>query len=117
MSSWPKRQPAGDVLFAKGEGFLCEQDEWIKDRTPRDLAVVERVVKMPCADGIFSQDQAAPTWVPDRQTPVANQPSEAVTSPVFIGRRDDRNVCGADRDSTSQMPDKISAIVQAAIQS
>ena len=57
MSSGEEREPPGDVLFAEREGFACEKDEGIKDGAPGDLLVVERVVEMTRADGVFGENQ------------------------------------------------------------
>ena len=59
MRGGEEREPAGDVLFAECEGFAREQDERIEDGAPGDLVVVERIVEMARADGVFGEDQGA----------------------------------------------------------
>ena len=57
MSGGEEREPAGDVFFAERERLSGKQNEGIKDGAPGDLVVVDRIVEMARADGIFGQDQ------------------------------------------------------------
>ena len=59
VSGGEEREPASDVLFAECEGLSGKKNERIEDRAPRDLVVVERVVEMARADGVFSENQRA----------------------------------------------------------
>src|SRR6266481_7318604 len=115
MSGGEEREPAGDVLFAEREGFSREEDEGIEDGAPRDVLVVERIVEMACADGVFGKYQGASVWVPDRESPVANQHGEAIAAPVFVSAGDDGSVCGAHSDDVSHLADELGAVVQAAV--
>ena len=57
MRSRKHGEPAGDVLFADGEGLSREERERIEDSAPGDLVFLGRVVEMACADRVFGQDQ------------------------------------------------------------
>jgi len=57
MGGGEEREPAGDVLFAKGEGFAGEENEWIEDCAPGDLVAVDGIIEMARADGIFREEQ------------------------------------------------------------
>ncbi len=58
-------EPAGDVLGTDHKGFSRKPDEWVEDGAPGDLVVVERVVEMARADGVFREDERAVVRVPD----------------------------------------------------
>src|SRR5437762_2615570 len=97
MRGGEEREPPGNVLVAEGKGFPGKQDEWIKNGAPCDLILVERVVQMARADRIFREDQRTRVYIPDRKCPVTDELGEAVGTPLFVGRRDDRNVGRANR--------------------
>src|SRR6266478_7324730 len=95
MGGRKKREPAGDVFFAERECFSCEQYKWIEDGAPGDLAVVERVVEMARADGVFGEDQRARARLPEGESPVANEHRQAIAAPVSVSRRDDLDIRGS----------------------
>ena len=112
------REPTGDVFFVESEGFTRKANERIEDRAPSNLIVVERVVKMTRADGVFGQDQRAVAGVPDGERPVSDEPCKAVGgAPSFVGRSDDGNVSGIKGQNIPQLLDELSTIVQAAVPS
>ena len=89
MSGGEEREPAGDVLFVERERLAGEENERIEDGAPGDLVIVDRIVEMARADGIFGEDQRARLGVPDRESPVADELGEAIGAPVFVGGGDD----------------------------
>ena len=72
------REPTGDVFFVESEGFTRKANERIENRAPSDLIVVERVVKMARADGVFGQDQRAVARVPDGERPISDEFGKAI---------------------------------------
>src|SRR5690349_13574677 len=70
MHSREVREPAGDILFADGEGSSGKPDKRIEEGTPRDLVVVERIIKMARADWIFGENQRGFIGVPDGDRPI-----------------------------------------------
>src|SRR6266404_230284 len=70
---------------------------------------------MPRADRIFSQDQQPIAWIPDGKSPVSNEPCKAFSSPLFVGRSNDRNIRRTDVQNIMQLADEVCAVVQAAI--
>ena len=115
MRGGEHREPAGDVLFAERKGFASEKNEGIKDRAPCDLFVVEGIVEMARADGVFGEDQRARVRIPDRQRPVANQHGEALLPPIFISGGGDLEVGGTRDHKIAQLAYEFGAIVQAAV--
>jgi hypothetical protein len=109
------REPTGDVFFVESEGFTRKPDEWIENRAPSNLLVVEKVVKMARANGVFGEQHRALARIPDGQCPIPDQFSQAVRAPLFIRRGDNGNVRGIDGQGVAQLPDEVSAIVQAAV--
>ena len=59
MGGGEEREPAGDVLFTEDERLAGEENEWIEDGAPGDLVVVDGIVEMAGADGIFCEEQGA----------------------------------------------------------
>src|SRR5260370_26552210 len=106
MSGGKEREPTGDVLFAEREGLSGKQDEWIKNGAPRDLILIERVVQMARADGIFGEGQRAGVRFPEGEGPVTNEHGEAIATPVFVSRRDDLNIRGGDGHNFAQTSDQ-----------
>src|SRR5229473_5197876 len=117
MRSRKHREPASNVFFVECEGFSSKPDKWIKDGAPGDLFVVKRVVELVRADGVFRQEQRAVDRVPDGERPIPNEFGEAIGAPLFVGRRDDGNVRGRDRESVAQLANKVRATVQSAVPS
>src|SRR5205085_6046828 len=85
-------QPAGDVFFVQREILSCKTDDRIKNRAPGNLSVVEPVVEMLGADGIFGEEQRARTRSPDRNGPVAHEFSETILAPSVVSGGDNSNV-------------------------
>ena len=59
------REPTCDIFFVESEGFTRKQNERIENRAPSNLMVIESIVKMARADGVFGQDQRALARVPN----------------------------------------------------
>jgi hypothetical protein len=106
-----------DIFFAESEDFIRKPDERIENRAPSNLIVVERVVKMARADGVFGQDQRAVAKVPDGKRPISDEFGEAIGAPLFEGHCDDRDVRGTIGQGIAQIGDELSTIVQAAVPS
>src|SRR5260370_12762738 len=70
---------------------------------------------MASADGVLGQGKRAVDGVPDRESPIADDFSKAVSTPPFISRHDDGKVCRRDGQGVSQVADKFGAIVQTAV--
>src|SRR5258708_23989985 len=115
MGGGEERKPAGDVLFGEREGLSRKQNEWIKNRAPRDPLVVERVIEMASADWVFGQDQRAAVRVPEGKCPVPNELGKAIGSPFLIGCRDDGNIGRVDSHDISQRADELGTVVEAAV--
>ncbi len=115
MHSRKHSEPASDVFFTDGEGFACKQHEWIEDGAPGDLIFVDRVVEVACADRVFGQEQRAVVGAPNRERPISDELGKAASAPLFVSRRDNGNVRGADSQGVSQFADQLGSVVQATI--
>src|ERR1700722_5349667 len=111
------REPNGDVFFVEREGFTCKAAKRIENRTPSNPIVVERVVKMARADGVFGQDQRPVAGVPDGERPISDEFGKAIGAPLFEGHCYDGHVRGAIGQGIAQFADELSTIIQAAIPS
>src|SRR5258708_23303523 len=70
---------------------------------------------MPRANGVFGQEQRACVWVPDGESPISNQLTEAAAAPLFVSSSGDLNLRGVNADSHPQLPDKLGPVVHAAV--
>ena len=115
MSGREEREPAGDVLFAEREGLSGEENERIENGAPGDLVIVERIVEMARADGIFGQDQRARVRIPDRESPVADQLAKQSLPQYSYAAATIATSVESSGHKFTQLTNKIGAIVQAAV--
>ena len=86
MSGREEREPAGDVFFAEREGFAGEENERVEDGAPGDLVVVDRIVEMARADGVFARISEL-DWRPRSRAPSRQRAWRSSRRPTLRRRR------------------------------
>src|SRR6267143_850091 len=106
---------SGDVVIANVKLVPREQDERREIRRPPHSVRRRGGEDMPDGHVIDSQDEFALSWLPDGDSPIADDALEAFRLPAIKGSGDDRNIGGSGVEVAAHFGDELIAIIDAAV--